>query len=124
MYVNGHILGLGEWRILKTHHTLSRNKTRLQQLHGYKASRGGPAISHLFFADDSLVFCKATEDECKTLMQVLNEYQKASGQAVNFAKSAITFAKGTQTFYKLPTIKLRVMLGVAYCSQDFYCNKE
>lgn len=73
---------------------LIKNNIRLHQLHGYKASRGGPTISHLLFADDSIVFCRATEDECRVLMQTLREYQRASGQAVNFAKSAITFAKG------------------------------
>lgn len=73
---------------------LIKNNIRLHQLHGYKASRGGPTISDLLFADDSIVFCRATEDECRVLMQTLREYQRASGQAVNFAKSAITFAKG------------------------------
>ena len=73
---------------------LIKNNIRLHLLHGYKASRGGPSISHLFFADDSLVFCRATEEECQTLMNTLREYQRASGQAVNFNKSAITFAKG------------------------------
>ncbi|XP_013630055.1 PREDICTED: uncharacterized protein LOC106335920 isoform X2 [Brassica oleracea var. oleracea] len=33
------------------------------------------------------------EEECQTLMNTLREYQRASGQAVNFNKSAITFAK-------------------------------
>ena len=71
-----------------------KNNIRLHLLHGYKASRGGPSISHLFFADDSLVSCRATEEECQTLMNTLSECQRASGQAVNFSKSAITFAKG------------------------------
>lgn len=71
---------------------LLKNIIRLQHLNGYKALRGGPSIFHLFFADDSLVFCRATEEECQTLMNTLMEYQRASGQAVNF--TAITFAKG------------------------------
>lgn len=65
-----------------------------KQLHGYRASRSGPAISHLLFADDSLVFCRATKEECQTLMTLLKIYQDASGQQVNYSKSAITFAKG------------------------------
>ncbi|XP_013623363.1 PREDICTED: uncharacterized protein LOC106329276 isoform X2 [Brassica oleracea var. oleracea] len=104
MYVNSDILSLGEWRTLKACHAISRNKTRLHQLHGYKASRGGPTISHLLFADDSIVFCRATEDECRVLMQTLREYQRASGQAVNFAKSAITFAKGQKEKQKISWI--------------------
>nr|AAD32950.1 putative non-LTR retroelement reverse transcriptase [Arabidopsis thaliana] len=67
---------------------------KAKQLHGFKASRNGPAISHLLFAHDSLVFCKATLEECMTLVNVLKLYEKASGQAVNFQKSAILFGKG------------------------------
>ena len=33
-------------------------------------------------------------EECRALKEVLAIYQKASGQAVNYAKSAITFSKG------------------------------
>ncbi|KAH0891358.1 LOW QUALITY PROTEIN: hypothetical protein HID58_053787, partial [Brassica napus] len=47
-----------------------------------------------YFQELYKMFCRATEDECRVLMQTLREYQRASGQAVNFAKSAITFAKG------------------------------
>lgn len=63
------------------------------QIHGYRTSRGGPPISHLLFADDSLVFCRETEEECNKLMEVLKTYQDASGQEVNYTKSAITFSK-------------------------------
>ncbi|KAI5654777.1 hypothetical protein M9H77_31964 [Catharanthus roseus] len=34
-----------------------------QDIHGVKISRGGPLISHLMFADDLAIFCKATESE-------------------------------------------------------------
>lgn len=64
-------------------------------IHGFKASRSGPAISHLFIADDSLVFCKATQEEATNLSQILHIYKQASGQEVNINKSAITFGKGT-----------------------------
>lgn len=47
-------------------------------LHGYKASRYSPAISHLLFVDDFLLFCQATKEECRNLLQVLRVYQQAS----------------------------------------------
>lgn len=68
-----------------------------RNIHGFKASRSGPAISHFLFADDSLVFCKATEEESRNLSNILATYQKASGHEVNYAKSAIVFSKGTSS---------------------------
>lgn len=65
-----------------------------QDIHGYKVSRGGPAISHLLFADDSLLFCIATVEDCQKLIEILQIYQKASRQEVNYSKSAITLSKG------------------------------
>ena len=36
-------------------------------MEGISICRNGPCLSHLFFADDSLIFCKASIEECKSL---------------------------------------------------------
>ena len=39
-------------------------------LEGVAMCRSGPKLSHLFFTDDSLIFCKATIAECESLQQI------------------------------------------------------
>lgn len=74
--------------------SLIHNLFQAGYLTGFKASRNGPPISHLLFADDSLIFCKAQPQQCYAILNTLKDYEAASGQAVNFQKSAITFGKG------------------------------
>lgn len=57
-------------------------------------------IHHMLFADDSLLICKATREQAKELMRILQVYEKATGQKVNEAKSAITFGSKVDTFTK------------------------
>ncbi|KAJ9554109.1 hypothetical protein OSB04_018154 [Centaurea solstitialis] len=59
------------------------------RIHGCKAARGAPSISHLFFADDAFFFCKASIDEIRHLKFMLTTYEEASGQAINYEKSGI-----------------------------------
>ena len=48
-----------------------------------------------FFADDSLIFCKATLKECDELQRFLAVYEKASGQQLNCAKTSLFFSGNT-----------------------------
>ena len=58
-------------------------------IHGVRATRSVPSVSHLFFADDSLIFTSATLAEGQRLKPYLLEYAQASGQRINFDKSAV-----------------------------------
>lgn len=56
--------------------------------------RNGPGLSHLFFADDVLLFIKDKESQVKLLKEVLDNFCKASGLKVNEAKSKILAYSG------------------------------
>lgn len=52
-----------------------------------------PWISHLLFADDCIVFSEASERGADRLKEILDIYNRGSGQMVNRDKSAIPFSK-------------------------------
>ncbi|KAL5820560.1 hypothetical protein ACOSQ3_022442 [Xanthoceras sorbifolium] len=60
---------------------------------GFRCSRNGHLITHLFFADDSMIFTKATSTECLNIQHIILTYLRASGQSVNFQKSSVCFSK-------------------------------
>lgn len=63
-------------------------------VHGAKVSRIAPNISHLFFTDDSLLFCKAKIHEVGVLKDTLNGYCCLSGQLITLRNLQPTLAKG------------------------------
>ena len=71
-----------------------QKKVQERKIHGAKASRSGPEISHLFFADDSLLFTRASPQECIVIVDILNKYELASGQKINYEKSEVSFSRG------------------------------
>ncbi|KAL5566937.1 hypothetical protein UlMin_030101 [Ulmus minor] len=62
-----------------------------EKLQGMRCGTNGPTISHLFFADDSLLFVEATPASCYAIKEILLQYETASGQLVNYSKSAVCF---------------------------------
>ena len=46
---------------------LLRQQVERGSIKGVAICRGATRISHLFFADDSLIFCQATLEECQVL---------------------------------------------------------
>ena len=62
---------------------------------GILVCREGPKLSHLFFVDDSLIFCRASLEDCDELQRVLGVYERASSQQLNQAKTSIFFSKNT-----------------------------
>lgn len=49
-------------------------------------------ISHLLFADDSMIFAKTFVESCKHLKVILECYALASGQVFNYDKSSMFFS--------------------------------
>ncbi|KAK6163122.1 hypothetical protein DH2020_002963 [Rehmannia glutinosa] len=64
-------------------------------IHGIAVNRNAPTISHLFFADDTLLFGHATVHEATTLQFAIGLYERASGQRINREKSGILFSPAT-----------------------------
>jgi hypothetical protein len=72
---------------------------------GVPISAGGTRLSHLFFADDNLLFCRANFIEWGNIMEILKLYEKASDQKLNADKTSIFFSRNTgnriQRFFEI-----------------------
>jgi len=71
---------------------LLRKAQQARLLSGIKIWRGAPEITHLLFADDAILFCKANIREASILRGILQKYESLSGQMVNLQKSHILFS--------------------------------
>ena len=69
-------------------------------------------VSHLFFADDSLLFCKASEQECRKMIEILELCEAASGQKVNAKKSSVIFSHNN------PQERRRMVMDILGPMQD------
>ena len=70
------------------------------KLTGVRIAEEAPRLSHLSFADDSLIFCKANAMEAGQLRRILEVYREASGQLINIEKSSLFFSRNVMSRHK------------------------
>ena len=59
---------------------LLNQEVSLGQIGAYSLCKNGLKISHIFFADDSLLFCRAKVEDINVIQDILECYATASGQ--------------------------------------------
>lgn len=78
--------------------TLSHRIQKACQLKRWKPitiERTGPAISHVFFADDLLLMGAASPKQASIMQEVLSRFCQESGQRVHNTKSRVWFSPNT-----------------------------
>lgn len=65
-------------------------------IHGIKVYRGTPVLSHLLFGGNYFIFCMTSKKETTRPTQILDTYERASGQMITLDKSYIFFSTNTQ----------------------------
>ncbi|XP_041009345.1 uncharacterized protein LOC121253393 [Juglans microcarpa x Juglans regia] len=72
--------------------SLLNHTEAVKNIHGFLICRGELNINYLFFADDSLLFCRANAMEWAILNRLLGLYENASGHKLNKSKISIFFS--------------------------------
>jgi hypothetical protein len=76
--------------------SMLNHSTGMGKFLGVPISRGGTRISHLLFADDSLLFMRASSRYWQHVTEILDIYERASGQKVNLEKTSLFFSRNTR----------------------------
>ncbi|KAL0434673.1 UNVERIFIED_CONTAM: hypothetical protein Sradi_0175200 [Sesamum radiatum] len=77
-------------------HLVQMAAERRNDIQGIAISRTAPRISHLLFADDTIIFGKANEAIVHELKSILDIYGQASGQRINLDKSSIVISPNVE----------------------------
>lgn len=74
--------------------TLITKAMHRKSIHGVQICRSAPPLSHLFFADDSILFTRVNLQECSKVANIISTYERASCKRVNFDNTEASFSKG------------------------------
>ena len=77
--------------VLKVFSTLLQRAENLNEISGIRVCRVAPKVSHLFFADDALIFSKTKDVGYKGILSIIQKYGSTSGQQINMEKSSMLF---------------------------------
>jgi hypothetical protein len=69
------------------------NSYVVEQIEPLRICRRAPGISHLLFADDTMLFFKAETEQALRVQHVINTYAQGTGQLVNTDKCSLMFGK-------------------------------
>ena len=61
-------------------------------IRGVSICCNGPHVSHIFFVDDSVLFCRTKQAECQV---ILASYERGSGKKINKDKTNLFFSTNT-----------------------------
>ena len=101
-----------------------------------RASRGGIAFSHLFFADDLVLFAKENQKNCRAVRDVLDTFCCLSGQKVSAEKSRVFFSPNIPPstreelcnileFWSTPSLGKYLGFPIKHCdTQGLYKKKK
>lgn len=77
--------------------SILRIETSEKRITPLKVARGAPGISNLLFADDSLLFFKATQEEARAADSALKFFQRCTGQLLSPSKCSVLFSSACPT---------------------------
>lgn len=83
-----------------------KREEREGKIKGVSKCRGAPPLSHLLFADDSIIFCRASVRKGLQVMKVLSNYEQESRQKLNKEKTSLFFSRNTNNDTKEPIKEL------------------
>lgn len=85
---------------------------------GVQINHRGPTISHIFFADNTLLLIKADKENCSNLVKLMKEYCEASGQQVSLQKFSVFFGSSVPVVLSK---ELGCILGIPIVDNLLWC---
>jgi hypothetical protein len=103
--------------VLKVFRTLLNAAESNGVLEGVSICNNAPSITHVLFADDSLLLLKVNDESANHLRHVLQLYEGCSGQTINKDKSSIMFSRNTGTAAKESFMRILNISTEASCER-------
>lgn len=81
-------------------------------LDGYEIGRDNVTVTHLQFADDTIIISKPTTRNVWAIKSILRLFELASGLKINFSKSRVMAVNGREGFVQSAALFLGCKIGV------------